>query len=160
MRRFLDAERGCRLVQDQHAGAKMDGAGNGQRLALAARQAADKPVAIVDAGNAKVLHRLDGNVVGAPVVEAFERSPALGRLFAHEERASDAHQRERAAKLVDGGNAIVAGIPRAAESDGLAAHLDRAGRRLVDAGQYLDERRLAGAVVAKQAQDFTSLHLH
>ena len=52
--RLLDAERRRGLVEDQHAGAEMDRAGDGERLALAAREAADQAVAVVDAGDAEV----------------------------------------------------------------------------------------------------------
>ena len=51
----------------------------------------------------------------------------------------------------------VAGVARAVEGDGLAVHLDRAGRRLVDPGEDLDERRLSGAVVAEQAQNLAAV---
>ena len=45
------------------------------------------------------------------------------------------------------------------ERDRLAVHLHRARCRLVDAGEDLDQRRLAGAVVAEQAQHLARLHL-
>src|ERR1700674_3583922 len=105
--RLFDPKRGGRLVKDQHAGSKMDGASNCQRLALASRQTADKTISIVDTSYPEVAHRLDGNFIGPLPVQAFERPPALLRLFADEERASDTHQRKRPAKLVDGRNAMV-----------------------------------------------------
>ena len=46
-----------------------------------------------------------------------------------------------------------------AKIDLLAVHQHRAGRRLVHAREDLDERRLAGAVVAEQAEDFARVDL-
>ena len=56
VRRLLHAERRGRLVEDQDAGAEVDRPRDGQRLALAARQAADQAVAVVDAGDAELAH--------------------------------------------------------------------------------------------------------
>ena len=137
----------------------MDRAGNRQRLTLTSRQTADEAVAVGDSCYPEVPHRLDRDFIGALAVQALEGPPTLRWLFAHKERASDAHQRERSAKLVDGRNAVVAGIARAAENDNLATHFDRAGCRPVDPGEDLDQGRLPGAVVAKQAQDLTRVHL-
>ena len=62
--RLFDAQCGGGFVQDQHAGAEIDGAGDGQRLPFAARHPADPPVAIVDPGDAELTHRFDCNLVG------------------------------------------------------------------------------------------------
>ena len=153
VRRFLDAKRGGRLVEDQHAGAKVDGAGDRKGLTLAAGQAADQAVAIIDARDAELTRLADSDLVGALAVEDSERPPALGRLGADEERASDAHERKRPAELVHRRDAMLAGVAGAVEGDGLAVHFQRAGRRLVDPGKDLDQRRLARAVVAEQAQE-------
>ena len=45
---WCDAERRGRLVEDQHLGAEIDGAGDGDALALAARQRADRLLGIAD----------------------------------------------------------------------------------------------------------------
>ncbi len=69
VRRLLDAERSGRLVEDQHAGAKMHRSGDRQGLTLTAGQAADEAVAVVDARDPEVPHRLDRDFVGALAVE-------------------------------------------------------------------------------------------
>ena len=76
----------------------------------------------------------------------------LHRLAAHEEVARDAHQRDHRQVLVDGGDAAVERVARASE-DAPARRSIRISPRLgaVDAGEDLDQRRLAGAVVAEQA---------
>src|ERR1700722_8095165 len=157
--RLFDPKRGGRLVKDQHVGSKMDGASNCQRLAFASRQTADKTISIVDTSYPEVAYRLDGDFIGALAVQAFERPPTFLGLFANKERASDAHQRKRPAKLVDGRNAMVAGVARAVEDDGFAVHFDRTRRRLMDARQDLDQGRFPGAIVAQEAQDLARLHL-
>ena len=48
---LFDAKGGGGLIQDQDAGAKVDGTGDRQRLTLASRQATDQAVAVVDAGD-------------------------------------------------------------------------------------------------------------
>ena len=65
----LTPERRRRLVEDQHAGAEVDRPRDGERLALAARQAADQPVAVVDAGDAEALRSPSRR----------SRSPSCGR---------------------------------------------------------------------------------
>ena len=45
-RRLMHAQRRGRLVEDQHLGAEIDGAGDRQALALAARQRADRLLGI------------------------------------------------------------------------------------------------------------------
>ena len=42
--RLLDAERCCRLVENQHARAEEDGAGDGNTLTLTARETTDRCV--------------------------------------------------------------------------------------------------------------------
>ena len=85
MRRLLDAKCGSRLVEDQDPGTEMHGTRNGQRLALAARQTADQPVAIVDPGDAEFAHRLDRHRVGGAAVIDRERPEFAGRFLTHKE---------------------------------------------------------------------------
>ena len=54
---------------------------------------------------------------------------------------------------MDRRDAAGAGIPRIGEANALAVHQDRATGWLVEAGEHLDQRRLAGAIVAQQADD-------
>ena len=52
---------------------------------------------------------------------------------------------------------IVAGIARASEMDRLAVEDERALARRVEAGENLHQRRLAGAIVADDAQDLAGI---
>ena len=56
--RRLHAEGRGWLVKDEDARAKMNGAGDSERLAFAAGKSADKAVAVVDPGDAEVSHAL------------------------------------------------------------------------------------------------------
>ena len=49
---------------------------------------------------------------------------------------------------------------RAADRDRLAGEQDLAAVRLVDAGHDLDQRRLAGAVLAEEGVDLARLEMH
>ena len=83
-----------------------------------------------------------------------------GRRVAHEDVLGDRQVREQPRLLVDDGDPELAGVGRPAEDD-------RARRRarpmpvsgLVDAGQDLDERALAGAVLADERVDLAGAQL-
>ena len=75
-RGLLDAERRGRLVEDQDAGAEIDGAGDRHALALAAGKRADRLAGVADV-DADLRHLLAGDAVGEAVVEAAE-GPAAG----------------------------------------------------------------------------------
>ena len=62
--------------------------------------------------------------------------------------------------LEDGGDAEVLGLGRATDPDGLAVEGDVAVVGGVDARDHLDERGLAGAVVADQGDDLTRPDVH
>src|ERR1700733_6228442 len=131
----------------------MDGPGNRKGLTLAPGQAADETIAVVDACDPELAHLPDGGLVGAFAVEDGERTPALCRLRPNEERAPDAHERERPAELMDGRDPVIAGVAGAGERDGFAVHFHYAGRQAVDPGEDLDERGIARAIVPEQAQN-------
>ena len=77
------------------------------------------------------------------------------RLAAQEEIARHAHQRHQRQILVDRGDAACRACPAASRSAiGLAVDQNFALVGHVHAGQNLDQRRFAGAIVAKQAMDF------
>ena len=56
VRSLLHAKRRSGFVEDQHPGAKMHRPRDGQRLPLAAREAADQSVAVIDPRDAEFLH--------------------------------------------------------------------------------------------------------
>src|SRR6202044_375069 len=125
VRRLLDAERGGRLIENQHARAKVYGARNRQRLAFAAREASNQSVAVVDARNAQLTCLSDRDLVGLRSVENGERSPAFGRLSADEERAANAHERKGPPELMHRRNPRRAGVAWAVEGAGFAVPLQR-----------------------------------
>src|SRR5687768_4475494 len=110
--------------------------------------------------DAHLAQLVPADAIGGLDVEAAEWPPAGGRLRAEEEIAGDAHQRDHRQVLVDRGNAGSQCIARRAEVHFLP--LDEiatfAGR--VDAGKDLDQRRLAGSVVAEQAHHLPSVDAH
>ena len=77
-----------------------------------------------------------------------------------EEIPPDAHQRDGADVLMHGRDAAAQRIARVGELGLHAVEQDGAAARLVEAGQDLDQRRLAGAVVAEQADDLAGRHRH
>ena len=93
------------------------------------------------------------------LVEAGEGEEALERLAAEEEVPRDAHQRDHAEILEHGGDAVFRRVARAPEAHRRAVDQDLALGRLVDAGEDLDQRRLAGAVVAEEAMDLAGIDL-
>ena len=57
------------------------------------------------------------------------------------------------------GDTPIAGRPRRLELNLLTVHQNVSGRRPVNPGHDLDQRRLARAIVAEQAQHLPRLHL-
>ena len=93
------------------------------------------------------------------LVDARKGQAAPRRLAAEEEVARDAHHRDHAEILEHGRNAQRLRVARVAEGDRLAVDEDLTRARPVDAGQHLDQRRLAGAVVAEQAMHLAGIDL-
>ena len=88
----------------------------------------------------------------ADLLVDLEKAEASGELAAHEDVADDRLLHGERAVLkhrLDARLARARGVPA---GDRLAADDDLAGGRLDDAGEDLDQRRLAGAVVADQAR--------
>ena len=152
---LLDAEGGGRLVQDQHLGAEVHGAGDRHALALPAGQGADGlvHVAQVDA------HRQQ--LVLAHLLHGPDLNPGtLAELVAQEEVTPDRHQRHHGQVLVDGGDAALERLAGRGEVDRGALHLVGARGRLVQPGDDLDQGGLAGPVVTQHAGDLAGAHLH
>ncbi len=91
------------------------------------------------------------------MVHDAEGSDASGQLAAQEDVLVDAQVPGQRQVLVDHLDAERAGVGRAAEADGLAFDEDLAGARRMEAGEALHERRLAGAVVAHDAEYLAGL---
>ena len=92
------------------------------------------------------------------LVETPERAAPDFGFAAEEEVAVDRQHRDDRQVLVDGGNAAIEGVARRAEGDRLAVQADFSGVGREHAGEDLDQRRLAGAVVAEQAGHLAGVH--
>ncbi len=147
---LFDAEGGGRLVEDEDAGAEVDGAGDRDALALPAGEGADGLLQVVQ-DDAHVAQFLVRGLLHAGDVEAPERPGAFGQLGPEEEVPPHGHQRDGGEVLVDGGDAAVQGLARGGEADRFAVDEELALGVLVQPGDDLDEGGLAGAVVAEHA---------
>ena len=70
--------------------------------------------------------------------------------MAHENVLGDGQLREQQQLLEDRGDAAALGVMRVREANDIAVQADGALVGLVEAGDDLDQRRLAGAVLAEQ----------
>ena len=80
----------------------------------------------------------------------------LDRLAAEEQVARDGELRDQRRVLVDRLDAVGDRVGRVPDVDLPALHVDFAAGRAHRARQHLDQRRLAGAVVAEQADDLVA----
>ena len=153
---LLDAERRGRLVEDQHPGAEVDRPGDRHALPLAAGERADRLVDVLD-DDAHLAQLLVGDPLHVLDLEAASGHACRRHLGAEEEVAPDLHERHDGEVLVDGRDAVVERLPRRAEVHLLAVDLQRALVVRVQAGDDLDQGRLAGAVVAEHAGDLAGV---
>ena len=156
--RLGDAEVVGGLVEDDQVAVEMHRARDRHRLALAARERRDRRVGrdlLLDADLAQEaarhrVHRLH--------VEPAEQARPLHRLAPEEEVARDRELRHQRAVLVDRLDAVADGVGGAVDRRLLAADVDLAAGDRHRAGQHLDQRRLAGAVVAEEPDDLALAH--
>jgi hypothetical protein len=142
-RRLVEA--GGRLVQDQHpriTGAQR--AGDGDHL-LQSQRVVGQGLADVDVDieRRQGARRFLAHQAGADQPEA-PRVAAGAEVLGHREIGAEIDL------LVDRADAELLRLLRGARGDGLAGEQDAAGVRLVEAGQHLDQRGLAGPVLAHQ----------
>jgi hypothetical protein len=143
------------LVHDEDLGIEVQRAPDRDGLTLAARQRAHRQVGLGEP-------RVDPTDDLAGLVRhamAVERAPAGAQLAAQEQVAGGVDVVGEREVLVDGLDPGALGLARAAERDGLAVHLDRPAVGRVHAGEDLDERRLARAVVSEQSHDLAGVEL-
>ena len=154
--RLGDAERGRRLVEDDDAGVPHHRASDRDRLTLAARQARDRLTDRADRRHAKALQRLGRPGLHRRLLEAPETVVDLAAEVHVLHDVEVVAQRE---VLVDDLDPEPGGVLRPVDRDLLAVEVDLAGVERVDAGDALDQRRLAGAVVADERHDLARAHL-
>ena len=142
------AQGGGGLVHDQQPRVERDGLGDLEDLLVGDRQA-QRGTARVDVDAEPGEERLGLGVHGA----AVDAVCPAERLAAHEDVLGDREVREQRGLLVDHGDAGVLGLGGAVEVDLLVTEQELAGVAAVDAGDDLDQRRLAGAVLPDQRVD-------
>ena len=156
VRGLLDAERRGRLVEDDHLAAERRGAGHGHALALTAGERLDLLGDVLDRHDPQVGHLLLGLGLHLRAVELAEdlaHDARRARLAAEEQVVGDVQRGRDRQRLVDGLDPVRARIQRRAHVDRLAVEQDLALVGHDRAGEALDQRGLAGAVVADHGQD-------
>ncbi len=134
------------FVEDQHARAERDAARDRHHLLLAEPERAELGGRVH--AQAVALHDLAGQRVhAAPIDQQTEAS----RLVADEDVLGHAAFGDQVDFLVDRAHAPALRVARRGEGDRLAVEVDRALVERMKAGQHLDQRRFAGAVLADQA---------
>ena len=146
---LVATERGGRLVHDEQSSVERDGLGDLDDLLVGDRQT-ERRAARVDV-HAEPLEEV-ASPRGACRPVDRGRLPADGHP-AHEDVLGDREVGEERRLLVDDRDAGVLGLGRRAEVDGLAAEQEVPAVAAVDAGDDLDQRGLAGAVLADQGVD-------
>ena len=147
---LLGAHRRQRLVQQQDIGVAGDRPRDSDRLALTPRQARDWDVQAWDV-DPDLVERSAGLAAHQHVVE--KRDWLEHTLPAQEQVVVDRQLVDQRQILVDGVDPVSAGVVDALWRIRLALEPHRPGVLLVKAADDLDERRLAGAVVAQQPQN-------
>ena len=156
--RFLDAERRRRLVHDDDPAAEGGGAHHGHALALAAGERLDRLVDVLDGHQAERVELLrappSASSAGRAVRNQSPEEARLAPLAAEEQVVGDRERRRQREVLVDGLDARPCAPPC-----GERKCTTSPSRRISPwsgsdgAGERLDQRRLAGAVVADHGQD-------
>src|SRR4051812_13714873 len=154
--RLHDAERGGRLVHEDDLARPRHRAADRDALALAAGHRRDRRGRVLQA-DAEALERLVGAAVHRGVVEEAElaEQPAARDLAAEEQVCRRVELGREREVLVDGLDPERARLERRADRHLAALEEDLARVRRLHAGERLDERRLAGAVVAAERHDLS-----
>ena len=151
------AQRGGRLVENQHLGPEVDGPGNGNGLPFTAGECAHGLIRLAQT-DPHLRHLLHGHPVRGLEVDELERAELFLRLPAHPEVPGHRHQRDHRQILVDRGDTGLDGVAGAAEFDLGPAHQDLPLGRRVDAGHGFDEGRLARAVIPQEAMALAGMN--
>jgi hypothetical protein len=148
---FVAAQRGGRLVHQQHLGIDADGLGNLQQLALGDAQATQQAL--------RVEHEAD---LGQPAASLLaHRRPVqptqrVAAFAPEKEVLVDAQLRHLVELLMDDRNAQALRVARVTQLQRHAVELDHTLVAAIDAGHDLQQRRLARAVFADQRMHFAA----
>ncbi len=149
---LLRPHRRERLVEEEDPGAGVHGPRNGDRLALAAGEHGDLRAHGAQGANPDVLDVAAGALPHLTVRQPAERADPARQLAVQEHVVRDGQRRDQREILVDGVDPERACVVDRPEGRLLAVDEDPARVGPVEPAQDLDERRLAGAVVADQAE--------
>ena len=149
-RRLRDAERGGRLVHDHQLGLRHHRLGDRDRLALAAGQRRDRLADRAHGRHVELLQRLARGDLHRRLVE----QPVAERLVAEEHVLDDVQVVAQREVLVDRRDARAPRRPGARGGGrGVPSHRISPPSGRPQPGDGLDQRRLAGAVVADERRD-------
>ena len=152
---FAIGQGGGRLVHDQDAGVEEDRSCDRHRLALAAGECLHRLLETLEV-RVEAAHHFAGLGLHRHVVE---RTPGGAQLAAEIEVGGGVDIVGDGERLVDRLDAVFLGVARIVDVGGLAVDQDLAAIALVGAGENLDKRRLAGAVVAEQGDDLAGIEI-
>ena len=160
--RLIDTEGGRRLVEDDDLAAEGSGACHGDRLALTAREGLDRLRDALDGEHAKVVQAL-GRLRAHPLLvqapEDLAENPLLADLTTEVEVLGDVQHGGHGQGLVDGLHPHGAGVVGRLEGHFLAVDEHLAGVGREGTGEALDERGLAGTVVAHHREHLAGVEL-
>ena len=146
-----DAERRCRLVEEDDAGVPHHRPRDCDGLTLAARERRDRLLDRPQRRDAEAGHHLLGPFSHPRLVEKVQSGVQLSAEVHVLDDVQVVSQRE---VLIDDLDAEMNGVLRASYVDERPVEVDLAVVEGVDAGGALDQRRLPGAVVADERHDF------
>ena len=148
-------EGGRRLVHDHHARVLRQRLGDFHALPIGDRQRRDFGVDVDMRAVEIVEQRARLRAHHAPVHAAERRA----RRVADEDVFGDGQLRKEQQLLIDDRDALGARVAGRGEMNDLVADANLARVRAMNAGHDLDQRRLAGAVLAEQRVDLAGAHV-
>src|SRR3984957_16815996 len=154
--RFLDPERGGRLVHDDDALGEGRGARHSNPLTLAAGQGFDGLMDILDRHKAEIVQFLPREFRHASAIgrsEPLSHDPWRPRLAAEEHVVGDRQRRRESQSLIHGLDARFARGDRRGEVNDFSTKPNLAGVGNDRAAKSLDQRRLARAIVPNDGED-------
>ncbi len=154
--RLRDPERGRRLVEDDELRVPLHGFGYRNGLPLATRERGDQLSGGADRRDGQRLQRLRGVLLHRRLLETPE---PVALLPAEVHVLDDVEVVAEREILVDDLDAELGRVLRPADRHGSPLEEDLARVEAVDAGDALDERGLAGAVVADERHHLAVPHL-
>src|SRR4029079_10975846 len=155
---FLDRQSRRRLVHDHNAGIEGGGAGDGDRLALTAREFVHRLIDAFDV-DLETFKMLLGHFARPRMIDDRKPENSAPGLAAEIDVLEDRHVSGEREILINHLDADVACIAGASEGNRSAVENDLAGARGIKARKNFHECRFAGTVVADDTQDFAAIEM-